>query len=104
MNLDNLQRKLISAARDNPPSDRVPYAFEKCITNRIKALGKPDRWANWAQALWRAAAPCVGIALLLAAWSWIDGNSSNSGLDFSQQLENTVLAATMDQPPADPLR
>ena len=29
MNLAELERKLIAAARANPPSDRVPYAFEK---------------------------------------------------------------------------
>ncbi len=31
MNVDELRRKLIAAARANPPSDHVPYAFEKRI-------------------------------------------------------------------------
>ncbi len=31
MNLAELERKLIAAARANSPSERVPYAFEKRI-------------------------------------------------------------------------
>ncbi len=34
MNLAELQKKLIAAARANPPGDGVPYAFEK----RVMAL------------------------------------------------------------------
>ena len=37
MNLAELERKLIAAARANPPSDRVPYAFEKRIMARLAA-------------------------------------------------------------------
>ena len=106
MNLDNLQSKLVAAARAHPPSDVVPYGFERRILNRLKTLGKPDYWAPWAQALWRAAAPCVGVALLLAAWSLLSTpNSSNTSPDISQQFENTVLAAaTVDQAPVDQIR
>jgi hypothetical protein len=107
MNVDELQRKLIAAARGQTPSDAVPYAFEKRILQQIKSMAAPDIWAGWAQALWRAAAPCVGIALLLAAWSMLNtsSNPSNTVPDISQQFENTVLAAaTLEQPPADSLR
>jgi len=37
MNLAGLQRKLIAAARANPPSDRVPFAFEKRILAQLRA-------------------------------------------------------------------
>ena len=43
MNLAELERKLIAAARANPPSDRVPYAFEKRIMARLAARS-PCRW------------------------------------------------------------
>jgi hypothetical protein len=105
MNLDDLQRKLIAAARANPPPAAVPYAFERRIMARLKDLGVADHWAFWGQALWRAAAPCVALALVLAAWSFLSGPGNSTGLDVSQDFENTVLAAaTLDQPPADPLR
>ena len=60
MNLAELERKLIAAARANPPSDRVPYAFEKRIMARLAARPVADGWALWARALWRAAAPVRG--------------------------------------------
>ena len=53
MNLAELERKLIAAARANPPSDRVPYAFEKRIMARLAAWPVADSWALWARALWR---------------------------------------------------
>ncbi len=70
MNLAELERKLIAAARANPPSDRVPYAFEKRILARLPARPLADGWELWGRALWRAAAPCVAIMLLLGAWSF----------------------------------
>jgi hypothetical protein len=106
MNLDDLQRKLIAAARAHTPSSTVPYAFERRIMNRLKGLGVADFWGFWATALWRAAGPCVGLALVLAAWSFLSGPPSAPGPDLSQEFENTVLAAAnVDQPPpAEPLR
>ena len=93
MNLAQLEQKLIAAARANPPSERVPYAFEKRVTALLASRPKLDRWELWAQALWRAAAPCVAIAVLLGAWSWFTPASSAPTNDLSQQLEQTLLAA-----------
>ena len=93
MNLAELERKLIAAARANPPSDRVPYAFEKRILARLAARPVADGWALWARALWRAAAPCVAIMLLLGAWSFFDSQGSPPANDLSQDLEQTLLAA-----------
>lgn len=92
MNLAELERKLITAARATPPSDRVPYAFEKRIMAHITARPAFDRWALWGKALWQAAAPCVAIVLLLGVWTILspDGGSST---DLSQDFENTMLAA-----------
>jgi hypothetical protein len=93
MNLAELERKLIAAARANPPSERVPYAFEKRIMASLAARPVMDDWALWARALWRAAAPCVAIMLLLGAWSLFSSQSSTSSNDLSQDLEKTLLAA-----------
>ena len=100
MNLDQLQRRLLAAARANPPSDRVPYAFERRILARLVAPAAHDHWALWARALWRAAAPCVALTLLFGVWSFVgDNNGSTSGLadgDFSQYFEQAMLAAVDD--------
>jgi len=104
MNLTELERKLVAAARAIPISDRVPYAFEKRVLALIAARPVVDIWGLWAGALWRAAAPCVAIMLLLAAWTAFApaGNASNG--DFSQEFENTLLAATDQDQPADTAR
>ena len=90
MNLFELQRKLLEAARSNPPSEQVPYAFEKRIMAGITALPKTDEWAWWSRALWRGAAACAGVAILLGAWSLFPGgNPASSGPD----LEEAVMAS-----------
>ena len=101
MNLAQLERKLIAAARANPPSDGVPYAFEKRIMARLAVRPVVDDWSLWARALWRAAAPCVAIMLLLGAWSLFVPHTSNSPTDLSQELEKTLLAAVDQDQSAD---
>lgn len=101
MNLAELERKLIAAARANPPGDRVPYAFERRIMARLAAQPAVDHCTLWARALWRAAAPCVVVMLLLGAWSFFTPPASSSATDLSQQLEQTLLAAVDQDQPAD---
>jgi hypothetical protein len=98
MNVEELQRKLIAAARALAPSDRVPYAFEQRVLAHLRPL--PDAWAMWSSALWRAAAPCLAIVLLLGIWSWFQPTTPASGTDLSEAFENTVLAA-VQEPAAD---
>jgi hypothetical protein len=103
MNLDKIQHKLIAAARAHPPSERVPYGFEQRIMARVKALQMPDEWAQWARALWNAAAPCVAIMILMSAWSLFApatppaSSAPPASADLTQALERTLLAA-VDQP------
>lgn len=104
MNLAQLERKLITAARANPPSERVPYAFEKRILARLAAAPSLDRWELWGRALWRAAAPCIAIMLLLGAWSLFAPQRATPTNDLSQQLEQTLLAAVDQDQPADSAR
>ena len=100
MNLDQLQQKLLAAARNRLPSDHVPYAFEKRLLARLLTPATLDHSALWARALWRAAAPCVALTLLFGAWSFIGNNANSTGMadggDFSQHFEQTMLAALDD--------
>ena len=101
MILAELERKLIAAARANPPSERVPYAFEKRILAYLAARPVLDRWDLWGRALWRAAAPCIAIMLLLGAWSLFTPQRNTTTNDLSQQLEQTLLAAVDQDQPTD---
>ena len=42
MNLAELQKKLIAAARANAPGDHVPYAFEKRVMALLASRVAPD--------------------------------------------------------------
>ena len=89
MNLAELEHKLIAAARSQPPSAHVPYAFEQRILAQMRRRPAPDPRAFWAQAMWRGALSCVAVVLLLGAFSWISPNAS----DLNDHLEDAVLAA-----------
>src|SRR5438477_8952043 len=92
MNLDNLQKKLIAAARATQPDERVPYAFEKRIMARLAEAAHVDLLGAWSVALWRAAVSCVAIVLLSGAWSlWSTHQYSKA--DFSQEFETAVFAS-----------
>lgn len=91
MNLEQLRLKLLATARANPTEDHVPYAFEKRVMAHLKTKPAMDISALWARALWRAAAPCVAISLLLGAWSFFTANDAASE-SLSQDFEQTMLA------------
>src|SRR5438093_224944 len=93
MKLSGLQKKLIAVARANPPSDRVPYAFEKRITALIAARPMLDRWALWSRALWRGAVACLALMVLLGTGSFFIPQNTVSTGDLSQEFENTMLAS-----------
>lgn len=101
MNVDKLHEKLILTARANPPSDRVPYAFEQRILARLNTQPVVDSAALWAGALWRATAPCVAIALLFGAWTLFAPRHNPPAGDLSQEFENTLLAAADQDQSAD---
>ena len=93
MNLVELEKKLIAAARLQAPDERVPYAFEKRITALIAARGVPDKWVFWARGVWRAAASCVAVAVVLRALSLFAPATPDTSNDLSQDFENTLLAS-----------
>jgi hypothetical protein len=92
MNVIELQKKLIAAARANTPDDRVPYAFEKRIIALIPKATPTDSMALWVRGLWQAAASCAVIALMCGAWAFFNP-AGNSGDDLSQNFETTLLAS-----------
>ncbi len=106
MNLNQLQRKLLSAGRCAVPSDRVPFAFEKRIMAQLHGVPQFDRWAAWAAGLWRAAALCIAVMLLLSAWAWFRPAKPSGNNDLAQELENTMLAVAdqEQQPPSGSLQ
>ncbi len=93
MNIAELQRKLLAAARANAPGDRVPYAFEKRVLALLASRARADRWVFWTRGLWQAAASCAAIALLLGAWVLFSSAASSNSTDLSQNFENTLLAS-----------
>jgi hypothetical protein len=90
MNLDKLHKKLVAVAKANPPSDSVPYAFEKRIMAHLRAPLPVDQWALWARALWRGAASCIAVMVLLAVCTLVVPNASDAS-NLSQELEETVM-------------
>jgi anti-sigma-K factor RskA len=92
MNLDDLHKQLIAAARTTAPNERVPYAFEKRIMARLLPGVRVDAWATWSHALWRAAVSCVAVVMLCGAWAlWSQQQPANP--DFSQEFESAVVAS-----------
>ena len=96
MNLDALHKKLIAAARANPPSDAVPYAFEKRVLARLASQPAADAWLFWGRALWRAAAACVVVAAVVSAYSFVhpDGNAASvASVSYGEDFESTMFVA-----------
>ena len=90
MNIADLQKKLLAAARSNPPSDAVPYGFERRVMSRLISQPKIDGWTFWGLALWRVVAPYVAVMLVVGAWTYFSGRHNGETLDVA--LENTLVA------------
>ena len=92
MNVPELHRKLITAARTSAPDNHVPYAFEKRIMALIPAMPRTDSAVLWVRGLWQAALSCAAIALICGAWAFFSP-AAGSGDDLSQNFETTLLAS-----------
>jgi hypothetical protein len=90
MNMAELQKILLAAARANPPSDNVPYAFEERIMAQLAAKPAFDILATWNRTLWRAAAPCVAVTLLLGAWTRFAQHTDSSREALAADLESSL--------------
>jgi hypothetical protein len=95
MNIVELQKKLIAAAKTEVLDDRVPYAFEKRITALLASRVAPDNMALWVRGLWRAAVSCVAISMVCGAWAFFNPATTTTATtdDLSQNFQNTLLAS-----------
>ena len=106
MNLSELHRKLIAAAKTTQPDDRVPYAFEKRIMAHLAARKPLDMWTLWGHGFSKAAVFCVAFMLVMAAGSYFAPSPSSSTtasgntVSLSQDVEQTLFAAVDNN--ADP--
>lgn len=91
MDLEKLQQKLMAAAKATPPSDHVPYAFEKRIMARLAAPMLVDVWAVWGRWLWRAVAPCMSVMAALGVWVLATMLPEPESQNLEQAIENTLL-------------
>jgi hypothetical protein len=93
MNLVELHKKLIAAARADVPDGQVPYAFEKRITALLGSREAPDNLALWVHGLWRGAASCVAVAVVCGIFFLLAPAAADNRNDLSQDFENTLLAS-----------
>jgi len=93
MNIVELQKKLLAAARADVPDDRVPFAFEKRVMALLVSRAVADRWILWARGLWQAAVYCAAIALLFGAWFCFNPVAPSNSTDLAQNFENTLLVS-----------
>ena len=92
MDLSKLNEKLVAAARCNPPSDQVPYAFEKRMVALLASVRPLDPVTFWNRAMWHGAVACAAIALLVSVWSFLPANTRTRTADLSQDLDKAVFA------------
>ena len=100
MNTEELRKKLLAAARANPPSDHVPLAFEKRVLAHLASKPALNIAALWAHALWRAAVPCVVVTVLLGTLSFVPTNTTTKASneeELSMTFEETLLASSDQQ-------
>ena len=102
MNLIELQKKLIAAARANVPGDHVSYAFEKRVSALLASRVAPQNLDLWVRGLWRAAVSCVAVALVCGAWAVFTPAATNANADDLSQNFETTLLASVDQSDSTP--
>lgn len=100
MNIERLKAKLVTAARNDVPSDKVPYAFEKRIMAGIRSRTAEDPWTIWGQWLWRSAMSFAAVAIACGVWSFgspdIHSSSDTAEADLSAQLEQSLYASAVE--------
>jgi hypothetical protein len=92
MNVNELHAKLIAAARKHPPSEQIPWAFEKRILSHLSDRPAPNIWALWCRPLWQAALSCVAITVLCGLWACGSRPNPDYAGNFSQDFEAAVFA------------
>ncbi len=91
MKLDKIIEKLLFSAKNDTPSDHVPYAFEKRImANITEQPQKTDSWLDLGRLLWRAVVPYTAVAVFAAA-TWLTiSPAQNSHVVPSSDMEEVA--------------
>ena len=92
MNERLTSEEFLKLVRELPQNERTPYAFEKRIMAHI-GRGPVDTVTEWAQLLWRAMAPCLGVMLLVVVVS-LASMASDPAAEEAADLESIVFAPT----------
>jgi hypothetical protein len=92
MKIEELEKKFRMAARAIPPSDQVPYAFEKRIMSRLVKDCATDFWSVWGQLLWKAATPFLAIMLFMSLWSAFELENKRDSETLAIDLERVVMS------------
>jgi len=82
---------LVRAAQKASEDLRVPYAFEKRVMSKIRALDPEDLWNVWLPIMRKAALCGLGIVVLTLAY--VRYAESRSPDLLAGDLERTVLAS-----------
>ena len=86
MNLAELERKLIAAARANPPSDRVPYAFEKRIMARLAEPARRGHRGALGARLVARGGLVRGGGVALGAWFFLSPPGASQSASFDAAI------------------
>ncbi|MBL9173229.1 MAG: hypothetical protein JNL10_06840 [Verrucomicrobiales bacterium] len=98
MDYEKLRRRLLETARRNPPSDRVPYAFERRIMANLPVSGRSDAsaLAFWTRGFWRGALSGVAAAGIMMGSLGVVSDRGMEEVDMNSgdSLEEALLAST----------
>ena len=96
MNLEELQRKLLEAARREPPSDKVPHAFEQRVMAHVGGAPAFDPLTAWVVGLWRAAFSAVAVCAVVVSLQLVIAGPANAdkseAIGEAPDLEAVLLA------------
>tara|TARA_B100000029_G_C17580156_1_gene959391 strand:- start:1811 stop:2116 length:306 start_codon:yes stop_codon:yes gene_type:complete len=99
MKLDVIIEKLLKTAKNDPPSDRVPYAFEKRIMAHIAEQPEPDSWLAVGRMLWRAVVPYSAVAAFAAvAWLSVSPAQNNHPASATTSEVEEIAALVIELP------
>jgi len=103
--MKDLQQQLIATAKANPPSELVPYAFEKRVMALLKDCKPVDPIQLMNHYFVGAALCSILVAGGLAGFSVMMSDDNTmakpQAASFSQDVEQTIYAA-VELPGADP--
>ena len=72
MDVKELYRKLMNAARLTPADERAPFAFEKRVMACLQDLPRVDLAGFWNRGMWRAAMSSAAVMLAILIWTRLD--------------------------------